>query len=106
MTSSHQCLLEGNPGVDECIYEIHDEVDQQHPDRSNENERLDDWVVAVEDRLGGESRHAREGEDELGDDGATEQGADLKAHDGDGWNKRIAEGVLAKHADVIKALRA
>src|SRR5690606_31899222 len=70
------------------------------------HKRLDNGVVAVEDRLGGESRHSREGEDELGDDGATEQGADLEAYDGDGWNERIAEGVLAEHADVIKALRA
>src|SRR2546426_2857446 len=80
--------------IDDPDDEVPDDVGRHDDGREQDDRALDHREILVADRLHGEGRHARPGEDRLRDDGAAEELAELEPQDRDDRDARVAEGVL------------
>src|SRR3954453_13357842 len=81
--------------VEHRVQEVDAEVDDDVRDRRDEDDPLDDRVVAREDRVERELPEARQHEDLLGDDRARDQEAELQAEDRHDRQQAVAQRVAA-----------
>src|SRR5712692_3180538 len=79
--------------IQDAIQHVYGEVRQDHHDRDEHHEGLDDRVVAPEDRVHEEAGDAREVEHALGDDQAPDEKSELDPDHGDHRQHRVLEGV-------------
>src|SRR6266850_3889654 len=98
--------LAADPGIDEAIEDVDEEVAHDEADRDQEYDALHERVVAREDGVHHEAADAGQGEDVLGDDGAADQRAELQPQHGDHRDERVAQHVAAHHASLRQALGA
>src|SRR5581483_11341114 len=82
-----------DPRVEHGVEQIDEEVDQHVAHCDDQHGALDHEVVADEDRLDGEAADARQGEDDLDDEGAADQPADLETGDRDEGEAGGPQGV-------------
>src|SRR5690349_18072129 len=68
-----------DPGVEERVGQVDDQVDHDERKRGDEREALHLLVVARDDRVDAEGAEPRHREKRLDDDGAADQKADLQA---------------------------
>src|SRR5438045_3626542 len=87
--------LAADPGIDEAIEDVDQEVAHDEADRDQEYDALHERVVAREDGVHHEAADAGQGEDVLGDDGAADQRAKLQPQHGDHRDERVAQYVAA-----------
>src|SRR5437879_13842292 len=70
-------LREADSGIQVAIQKVHNDVERHEEDRDRENSTLNERVIALHDRGEQHASDARNGEDLLADDRATEKRADL-----------------------------
>ena len=90
--------------VDEDVRDVDDEVRDQDTGDEEEEDPLDEEVVAILDRVQGQRAEARIGEDDLDDDRAGDDRAEREREAGDLREERVPVGVLAD--ELRRALRA
>src|SRR5438067_2283869 len=93
-----------DPWVEPAVGQVDQEIDQDDGGGQDEDGGLDDWVVAVDDRLDREQADARPGEDGLDDDRPAEDVAKLEADDRDQRNQGVAQPVPTQHRKLAQAL--
>src|SRR5882672_10345971 len=81
-------------GIEDAIEDIDEEIHDDEDHGRQEDRALHDRIVAVVDRVDGESADAGPGEDGLRDHGAGEELTELQARDGDDRERGIAQRVL------------
>src|SRR6059036_3834486 len=79
--------------VEDAVQHIHEQVGEDHDDRDEHDEVLDDGIVAPEDRLDQEPRDAGQVEDGLRDHESADEKRELDADDGDDREQGILERV-------------
>jgi hypothetical protein len=81
--------------VDEHVGDVDDEVRDQNTGDEEEEDALDEEVVAVLDRSQGQASEPRIGEDDLDDDRARHDRAECEREAGDLGKQGVPVGVLA-----------
>src|SRR2546430_12191676 len=74
---SAAALREADSGIQVAIQKVHNDVERHEEDRDRENSALNERVIALHDRREQHATDARNGEDLLDDDRATEKLPDL-----------------------------
>src|ERR1700674_4989852 len=98
------CSGTTDPWVQHGVEEVDDEVHQDEEHRDDHDVALQRDVLAGVDGLVDLLAHAGDPEDDLDDDGATDQGADVEARDGHERETRRSKGVAPQDPAVRDAL--
>src|SRR5215471_9196641 len=97
-------LSTADPRVDGGVEEIDREI-AQHEERADEEDGpLHERIVALHHRPQEQAAHPGQGENLLGDHGASEEIADLDSRHRDEGDEAVLEGVSPHHAALGKAL--
>src|SRR3954452_11143302 len=101
------CLTSGDADarVEDRIQEVHREVDDDVADRRDQDDALDDRVVAREDGVERELAEAGQDEDLLGHHRAGDQQAELEAEDRHDRQEAVAQRVAADDLALAEPLR-
>src|SRR5215472_4116169 len=87
---SGDCAAMPNPGIEDAVEHVHDEVDQDEGDRHKGDNALDHDQVAGVDRLDQQAPDTRQPEDDLHYQGPAHQAADVDAeHRQEGEGRRL-----------------
>src|SRR2546428_256025 len=95
-----------DPWIQEGVREIDDQIDDDERERRYQGEALDLLVVARDDGVDAEGAEARHREERLHHDRASDEEADLEAHDGHGRDQRVLQRVLQHDRSLAQALGA
>ena len=98
---AHSC---DDPRVEDAVEDVHEQVGEDEGERDHQRHRLDDGVVAAEDRLQEHVADSGQPEDDLDDRGAADQHADLEADDRDHRDQGVPQRVLRDHGSPADAL--
>ena len=79
------------------VGQVHEQIDDYVDYREQQDDALDDGVVAPDDGIDGQAADARHGKHGLGDHDAPDQQRDADADDGDDRHGRVLECVLEQH---------
>src|SRR6266851_2956444 len=71
--------------IEDGVTEVDQQADGDDHGRDQQHQRLHDRVIAPEDGVDRQTADARPGEDDLDDDGATDEIAELEADQCDHW---------------------
>src|SRR5438445_1694616 len=92
--------------IEHRVHEVDDEADHRHEERDDDDRPLHDRVIARGDRVQHVPSDADATEDRLGEDGAAEQRAELKANDRHDRDERVLQRVAEKDSRLRETLRA
>src|SRR5688500_5722469 len=95
-----------DPGIQERVGQVHEQVHHDEGERSEKGEALHLLVVARDDRVDAEGAEPGHGEQRLHHDGAPDEEAHLQPHHGDGRDERVLERVLEHDGPLAEALGA
>src|SRR5580765_3536116 len=105
-TMAAPTLLIANPRIDQAVQKIGEQV---HPDVRHGDEQdasLHERIVAKADRLNQQAADARPREDRLGDDRASEHGAELQSNQRNHGNEAVSKRVPDDCAQPRRSTRA
>src|SRR5262249_38264499 len=94
------------PWIHDRVDEIDEQIHHDVGEREQEDEPLNDRIVAPEDRIDSEAAQSRNGKHRLGNDGATYQESDSETYDGDDGNRRVLQRMNEQYCSLLDALRA
>jgi hypothetical protein len=94
-----------DPGVEERVHDVDQQVDQHVPDDRDQHDGLDDGVVPGQHRVHGQLAEPGDHEDLLGHHRAADQRAELEAEHRDHGRQAVAQRVRAHDLDLGQALR-
>ena len=84
--------------ADSWVHDSDEQVDRDigrdHDSNSQKSDSLDGGVVAVADGIDHEAADSRPVKNGFGNDGASQQGTEIDAHDGYDWDQGIPKSVL------------
>src|SRR6266536_3528455 len=95
---------EPDPGGDECVEDVHDQVDRDDHEAGHDHDALHQREVALEDALVEQAAEARPRKDLLDDDGGVHHHDQVDAGQGEDWDERVLERVHGDDHDVRKPL--
>src|SRR2546426_3493349 len=88
------------------VYEVHNEADDDNEQRDNDDRRLHDRVVTGRDGVQNVTADTDSAEDRLGEDRPAEKRAELQPDDGHNRDERVLERVTEDNHPRREALRA
>src|SRR5439155_17769806 len=94
-----------DPGVDEAIRNVHEQICHDITRRGEKDDALDHWIVLREDRVDGQLSDPLSREDGLDDDAAGDELSELEPDDGDDRDERVAHRVPADDQPERQPLR-
>src|SRR5262245_26256048 len=94
-----------DPRVEFHVEQIGDQVEEDHRERQEKEDRLEQWPVALVDRLDGLEPQARIGEDVLDGDRAADDEAERERDERDDRKERVSKAVLADDLPVGEPFR-
>src|SRR5690625_3668596 len=103
-TRAVPCSPITNPRIDDRVQQIHNQIDDDKPERDDQNRRLYDRVVPYEDRVNQITPQSRPGENGFGQHRAAEQCAKLEPLHGDDRHERVAERVAIRDEPLAQPL--
>src|SRR5579884_1715923 len=89
-------VLSANPGIDEGIRDVGQEVDHDEEERENQRCALDGRVVTGVDGVDKEVTYTRQGKNCLDHDRAAEEETEIDANDGDRGQESVAHRVFGQ----------
>src|SRR5262245_36198281 len=88
---------EPNPWVQVGVEDVHAQVDAEHDDALQQDHRLEEWIVAEDDRFVREPPDARPREHGLRDDRAGDEQREVDTEQRGQRNQSVAQTVLPDH---------